>query len=232
MARTPTSMKDELSRLQSSFKHDEAEARSNALDADIKRIGEFLPKESVWKYLKESDKALLREFGDQVLLPELSVKDLAEFEKLPQKVRDNHKLPKVAGKTCAELEKEFPLSEEDYSVDIERVRWYLPQFWLSTLSVCCIGHKEHFPDSALSLRDDLLPEQSKEEIEQIGGTYLEYMRRDVCHAGIIYEEQQNACYAEFVEHIKQYCAAHPEGLVLNSYDNVRLIKVGGQFFVR
>ena len=208
---------------------DEFAARAWSHRQDVMRIGKFLPKRSARRYLKESDKRLDAEMKDKVVIPEFSAEELARMDDEPE-LRDA--LLAVAGKTGAEVDTAFPSAKEDYSESTEEVRLYLAQCWLHTVLACHARHKEDTQESALCLRDDLLPEESKEEVERNGGSHLGYVMRDLTTAGILYEEQQNACYAEFTKNIKAYLEAHPKGLVLGRYDNIRLFKDGGRFIAR
>ncbi|OGZ08329.1 MAG: hypothetical protein A3C93_06010 [Candidatus Lloydbacteria bacterium RIFCSPHIGHO2_02_FULL_54_17] len=210
----------------------ELENRQKAHIADLKRIGEFLPEASARRYLEESDNAVDAELKDEVLIPEFSAEELAQMNDEPEMRELRDALLGLAGKTGAQLAAMSPRSEEDYSEDVASVRWYLAQFWLHVLLASHAHHKEDTKENVLHLRADLLPEETEEEIERRGGSHLGYMRRDVGTAGIAYEEQQNACYAEFIEHVKGHLLDNPEGLVLSSYDNIRLFKEGDQFIVR
>lgn len=223
--------------------HEEIRAHAEAHRADLQRIAELFPAEIVRRYLKESYGSIAEEMKDTVVVPKFDEEEIKDFEKFPcspdvpaeakDEIKGRHEaMLTLAGKTGKELEEMHPTSEAEYVEGIKRVRLGLARYWVHTLTFYRFRHR---PDGAafrINLGTNLLPRQSKAEIKRQFGSHLEHMQRDLWGAGIVYEERQNTCFAEFVRCIKAYLLNHPEGLVLSSYNKIRLCKVGRKFVVR
>lgn len=219
---------------------EEIEARNKAQDEDMGRIREFLSEASARKYIEASDRLVEVELKDTVIIPEFDEDELKSNEvdeDISEEERDFMaqlfgNIKSLAGKTGGELARLNPKTEKEYVEDVAKVRWHLTRHWLSVLSAGHYRTKEKAPGDVLRLQDNLFPEETAEEVERRGGSNMGYMQRDLAIGGICYDDLANACYAEFVANVKTYLAAHPEGLVLSSYDNTRLFKEGDQYVVR
>jgi len=197
----------------------EFEATQRAFIDDVDRIGELFPEASARRYLEESDQALdhlVGKLSDEevhaLLCVILTPEEYDQVRKGPPDVtRNDYECWRIAQ-------------------GVVGVRETLSNFLIAAL---CEGKKDNL-DGVLTLRtEDLLPRQSEEEVRRNGGvSYLMSMRRQLHVANVFPEQLQDACYAEFVEHIKAYCSLHPEGLVVSTWYKIRLIKEGEQFILR
>lgn len=217
---------------------EELVARSKAFDEDIARVSALLSEASVRKYIEASDQRVDAELKDEVLIPEFDETETVVHDAdLSEEERVMHdemlaRLRAVAGKTGAELALLHPKTEADYADDVAKARWHLARHWLAVINASHEDRTHKSGATCVHLRDDLIPEESDEEITSSGGSHMGYLRRDLTIGGICYDDLADACYSEFVANVKAYLAAHPDGLELNSHDGHRLVKDGERYIVR
>lgn len=187
------------------YKPGEFEARQAAYVADVLRASAFLPMESARTYIRRSDALITTEEKNvvfQALIP------LAEF----------------FGISVSDIGDIENISDDE----AESLSFMLAQSWLHVVLAGWQHRNDADRATPLSLKADLTPDDDLSSCGAVNSFVWLTM-------GVIAldEEISRECYLEFADGIRKHLKDNPtEGLLLDSYNNIRLYEDEGKYIVR